>query len=100
MSTELRGGLHELMRRLAEGLPRRECLAALGDCRDLTTRELAFLEQVSVRTLEGWAEQGDGPPYRKAGRKTARRRYPLAGYLDWRAKTTLSCAIERHKNLR
>jgi hypothetical protein len=52
------------MRSLAEGLPRRECLDALGDCRDLTTRALAFLEQVSVRTLKGWAEQGDGPPSR------------------------------------
>jgi hypothetical protein len=76
MSNELRDGLHELLRRLAEGLPRRECLEALGDYRDLTSRELAHLEQVSIRTLEDWAERGDGPPYRKAGRKTSRRRYP------------------------
>ena len=98
MSNELREGLHELMRRLAEGLPRRECLEALGDYRDLTSRELAHLEQVSVRTLEDWAERGDGPPFRKAGRKTSRRRYPLCGYLDWREKTTMTKTIERHRN--
>jgi hypothetical protein len=98
MSNELREGLHELMRRLAEGLPRRQCLEALSDHRDLTSRELAHLEQVSVRTLEDWAERGDGPPFRKAGRKTSRRRYPLGGYLDWRDKTTMTCTIERHKN--
>lgn len=77
MSNELREGLHELMRRLAEGRPRRECLEALTDPRDLTSRELAHLEQVSVRTLKDWAERGDGPPFRKAGRKTSRRRSPL-----------------------
>ncbi|MES1241343.1 MAG: hypothetical protein ABUT39_06970 [Acidobacteriota bacterium] len=98
MSNELREGLHDLMRRLAEGLPRRQCLEALSDHRDLTSRELAHLEQVSVRTLEDWAERGDGPPFRKAGRKTSRRRYPLGGYLDWRDKTTMTCTIERHKN--
>lgn len=98
MSNELREGLQELMRRLAEGLPRRQCLEALSDHRDLTSRELAHLEQVSVRTLEDWAERGDGPPFRKAGRKTSRRRYPLGGYLDWRDKTTMTCTIERHKN--
>jgi hypothetical protein len=98
MSNELREGLHELMRRLAEGLPRRQCLEALSDHRDLTSRELAHLEQVSVRTLEDWAERGDGPPFRKAGRKTSRRRYPLGGYLDWRDKTTMTCTIQRHKN--
>lgn len=98
MSNELREGLQDLMRRLAEGLPRRQCLEALSDHRDLTSRELAHLEQVSVRTLEDWAERGDGPPFRKAGRKTSRRRYPLGGYLDWRDKTTMTCTIERHKN--
>jgi hypothetical protein len=98
MSTDLRDGLHELMRRMAEGLPRRECLEALGDYRDLSTRELAHLEQVSIRTLEDWAERGDGPPYRKAGRKTSRRRYPLGDYLDWRARTTMTCTIEKHKS--
>lgn len=97
MSNDLREGLHELMKRLAEGLPRRECLEALGDYRDLTSKELAYLEQVSIRTLEDWAERGDGPPYRKAGRKTSRRRYPLAEYLTWRARTTMTCTIERYK---
>jgi hypothetical protein len=100
MSTEFREGLHELLRRLAEGLTRRECLEALGDYRDLTSRELAHLEQVSVRTLEDWAERGDGPPFRKAGRKTSRRRYPLGDYLDWRNRTTMTCTIERYKNVR
>jgi hypothetical protein len=101
MSTELRAGLHELLRRLAEGRPRRECLEALGDVRDLTSRELAHLEQVSVRTLEDWAMRGDGPPFRKAGsRKRSPRRYPLAAYLDWRDRTTMRSTIERHKNVR
>ena len=99
MTNELREGLHELMRRLAEGRSRRECLEALGDFRDLTSRELAHLEQVSVRTLEDWAERGDGPPFRKAGRKTSRRRYPLGGYLDWRERTTMTSTIERYKNV-
>ncbi len=98
MTNELRDGLHELMRRLAEGCSRRECLDALGDLRDLTSRELAHLEQISVRTLEDWAERGDGPPFRKAGHKTSRRRYPLGGYLDWRERTTMTSTIERHKN--
>ena len=100
MSNELREGLHELMKRVAEGLPRRECLEALGDYRDLTSRELAYLEQVSVRTLEDWAERGDGPPYRKAGRKTSRRRYPLGSYLDWRERTTMTMTVEKHRNVR
>jgi hypothetical protein len=101
MQTELREGLQELMRRLAEGRPRHECLEALGDLRDLSTRELAHLEQISVRTLEDWAERGAGPPYRKAGPKsTSRRRYPLCGYLDWRERTTMTCTIERHRILR
>lgn len=96
MSNELRPGLDELMRRLAEGLPRRACLEALGDYRDLTSRELAYLEQVSIRTLEDWAERGDGPPYRKA-RQTSRRRYPLRDYLEWRERTTMTTTIERYK---
>jgi hypothetical protein len=96
MSNELRLGLDELMRRLAEGLPRRACLEALGDYRDLTSRELAYLEQVSIRTLEDWAERGDGPPYRKA-RHTSPRRYPLRDYLDWRERTTMTSTIERYK---
>ena len=77
---------------------RSPCLVALGDFRDLTSRELAHLEQVSVRTPEDWAERGDGPPFRKAGRKTSRRRYPLGGYLDWRERTTMTSTIERHRN--
>ncbi len=101
MSTfEHRAGLEELMRRLAEGRPRRECLDALGDYRDLTTRELAHLEQISIRTLEDWAERGDGPPYRKSGPKNARRRYPLSSYLDWRDRTTMTRTIERHRKMR
>jgi hypothetical protein len=98
MTHELREGLHELMRRLAEGLSRRECLEALGDLRDLSSRELAHLEQVSVRTLEDWAERGDGPPFRKAGRRTSRRRYPLGTYLDWRDRTTLTSTIEKPRS--
>lgn len=100
MSIELRDGLNELMRRLAEGRPRRECLEALGDYRDLTTREVAHLEKISTRTLEDWAERGVGPPYRKAGHKTAPRRYPLSGYLEWRERTTMTCTIERYRNVR
>jgi len=68
--------------------PRIECLEALSAYRDLSTRELAHLEQISTRTLEDWAEHGVGPPYRKAGHKTARRRYPLSGYLEWRERGT------------
>jgi len=99
MSSELRAGLTELMRRLAEGLPRRECLEALGDFRDLTTREVAHLEQISVRTLEDWAQRGDGPPYRKGSRKNSRRLYPLGSYLAWRDRTTMTRTIERYKNV-
>jgi hypothetical protein len=95
MTHELREGLHELMRRLAEGLSRRECLEGLGDLRDLSSRELAYLEQVSVRTLEDWAERGDGPPFRKAGRRTSRRRYPLGTYLEWRERTTMISTFEK-----
>jgi hypothetical protein len=100
MKTEFREGLNELMRRLAEGRPRRECLEALGDYRDLSTRELAHLEQISIRTLEDWAERGDGPPYRKSGpHKGSPRRYPLSGYLAWRDRTTMTCTIEKHRKL-
>lgn len=97
MPNELRPGLDELMRRLAEGLPRRACLEALGDYRDLTSRELAYLEHVSVRTLEDWAERGDGPPYRKNGRHNGRRRYPLGSYFDWRERTTMTTTIQRYR---
>lgn len=96
----MRSGLDEFLRRLAEGRPRSDCLAALSDCRDLSSVELAYLENVSRRTLEDWAERGDGPPFRKAGgRRNAPRRYPLREYLDWREDTVLRATVERHRQL-
>ncbi len=58
------------------------------DRRDLTERELAEIEGVSVRTLQDWRRQGVGPRYRKLG--TAKRalvRYPVAWYREWREAT-------------
>lgn len=61
MKTELREGLNELMRRLAEGRPRRGCLEALGDYRDLSTRE-------SARSKTGPSEASARPTAKPATR--------------------------------
>ncbi len=55
---------------------------------DLTEREVAAIEGVSVRTLQDWRRLGVGPRFRKLG--TAKRalvRYPIAWYRQWREET-------------
>ncbi|HYH47810.1 MAG TPA: helix-turn-helix domain-containing protein [Thermoanaerobaculia bacterium] len=52
---------------------------------DLTEQEIALLERVSVRTVQGWRRKGGGPPFRKAGLGlTGAVRYPVAEYRKWR----------------
>jgi hypothetical protein len=54
---------------------------------DLTERELATLEGVSVRTVQHWRQRGEGPKYRKLGAaKRALVRYPVAWYREWRER--------------
>jgi hypothetical protein len=55
---------------------------------DLTERELATLERVSIRTLQDWRRRGVGPPYRKLGpAKRSLVRYPVEWYRTWREET-------------
>lgn len=58
---------------------------------DLTEQEIALLERVSVRTVQGWRRKGGGPPFRKAGRGfTGSVRYPVAEYRKWRASRVVA----------
>ena len=61
-------------------------LAERLDLRDLNEREVAWLEQVHVKTVRLWRSQGGGPDFRDAGGIS----YPLRWYLDWRNKGRLS----------
>lgn len=56
--------------------------ATLGaDLRDLTPKELAYLEQINEATLAKWRSRGGiGPPYRNEGRIL----YPVEGVYKWR----------------
>ena len=60
------------------------------DLRDLTERELAYLEGVGVKTVQKWREQGRGPEYRDE----AGIRYPLHLYLAWRERGVLRSTKE------
>lgn len=84
LPTGVRPGLRELaavmalspsadeMLRLARGL----------DLRDLSEAEVAYLERVTVKTVQKWRTDGTGPAYRNE----AGIRYPLRWYWDWREK--------------
>lgn len=52
------------------------------DLRDLTERELAYLERVSIKLVQKWRTEGTGPVYRNE----AGIRYALKDYWDWRRK--------------
>jgi len=52
------------------------------DLRDLTERELAYFERVSVKLVQRWRTDGTGPTYRNE----AGIRYALKDYWDWRRK--------------
>jgi len=52
------------------------------DLRDLTERELAYLERVSVKLVQRWRTEGTGPAYRNE----AGIRYSIRDYWDWRKK--------------
>jgi len=56
--------------------------AAGVDLCDLLPAEVALLEGISVRTLQGWRTAGTGPDYRNAGGV----RYPVRDYLAWRLR--------------
>ena len=51
---------------------------------DLTEKDLAELEGVSVRTLQKWRQRGCGPRFRKVGTLV---RYPVAWIREWREST-------------
>ncbi|HVT59901.1 MAG TPA: hypothetical protein VHR45_16065 [Thermoanaerobaculia bacterium] len=62
----------EEMLRLARGL----------DLRDLSEAEVAYLERITVKTVQKWRTDGTGPAYRNE----AGIRYPLRWYWEWREK--------------
>lgn len=64
--------------------------------RDLTERELAALESVSVKTVQQWRRTGGGPPFRKLGYGSrAPVRYPVASYQAWRSGTLVKSTAEK-----
>lgn len=52
------------------------------DLRDLVEAEIAYLEQVTVKTVQAWRQNGTGPDYRNE----AGIRYPVSWYIQWRRK--------------
>jgi hypothetical protein len=52
------------------------------DLRDLTERELAYFERVSVKLVQRWRTNGTGPTYRNE----AGIRYAAKDYWEWRRK--------------
>ena len=52
------------------------------DLRDLVEAEIAYLEQVTLKTVQTWRQNGTGPAYRNE----AGIRYPVSWYLQWRRK--------------
>jgi hypothetical protein len=53
-----------------------------ADLRDLTDKELAYLERVSVKLVQKWRTEGTGPTYRNA----AGVRYSIRDVWDWRRR--------------
>ena len=49
------------------------------DLRDLNEREIAYLERVSIKTVQRWRIEGMGPMYRNQGSI----RYPVQEYVKW-----------------
>lgn len=55
------------------------------DLRDLSETEIAWLEDVKVKTVQTWRRDGSGPPYRKQGDgERAPVVYPILSLRDWR----------------
>ena len=58
--------------------------ASLGiDLRDLSESELAWLENVKVKSVQNWRMRGIGPPYRNQAGILS---YPLRWHYEWREK--------------
>lgn len=77
--------------------PSSEVLRRAGiDAPDMTERELAMLEGVSVRTFQQWRQLGTGPRYRKLGPgKKSPVRYPVEAYQEWRSATVSGSTAEQ-----
>ncbi len=81
---EVRPGLRQLAAVLAlspllsEVLKLSEAL----DFRDLQEAEIAYLEEVHVKTIRRWRIEGSGPEYRNHGSI----RYPIRLYWEWRER--------------
>lgn len=54
------------------------------DLRDFGEAEMAWLENVKVKTIQGWRMRGIGPPYRNQAGMIA---YPARWYYEWREKS-------------
>jgi hypothetical protein len=62
--------------------------AHLGiDLRDLSETELAWLENVKVKSVQNWRSRGMGPAYRNQAGALS---YPLRWYYEWREKSRQS----------
>ena len=61
------------------------------DLRDLHEVEMSWLENVKVKTVQGWRVSGIGPPYRNQAGMIA---YPVRWYYEWREKSRQSSTAQ------
>jgi hypothetical protein len=61
------------------------------DLRDLVEAEVAYGERVTVKTVQRWRCDGDGPAYRNE----VGIRYPVAWYWEWRHKGRQTMTAQR-----
>jgi hypothetical protein len=61
------------------------------DLRDLVEIEVAHAERATVKTVQRWRGDGEGPPYRNE----AGIRYPVSWYWDWRRKGRQTMTAQR-----
>jgi len=61
------------------------------DLRDFVEAEMAWLENVKVKTVQGWRARGIGPPYRNQAGMIA---YPVRWYYEWREKSRQSSTAQ------
>lgn len=86
--TRLPKGVREGLREVTAALALQPTLAEVLevadrlDLRDLNEREIAWLENVTDKTVRSWRSKGGGPDFRDE----AGIRYPLVWYLEWRDK--------------
>ena len=61
------------------------------DLRDLVEAEIAYSERVTLKTVQRWRTEGDGPAYRNE----VGIRYPVSWYWEWRRKGRQTMTAQR-----